>query len=71
MTYRVFMAPAEPTSTLSAKPSGETRQFRRMQDALEWARSLGRDMRAVLTIDEHTPAKVTVRSREDAARTTP
>jgi hypothetical protein len=71
MAYRVFTAPAEPNSTLPKKPDGEVHQFRRMQDALDWARSLGRDMRAVLTIDEQTPAKVTVRSREDAARTTP
>jgi len=69
MAYRVFTAPAEPNSTLPK--NGEVRQFRRMQDALLWARSLGRDMRAVLTIDEQTPAKVTVHSREDAARTTP
>jgi hypothetical protein len=71
MAYRVFTAPAEPNSMLAKKPDGEGRQFRRMQDALEWARSLGRDMRAVLTIDEQSPAKVTVHSREDAARTTP
>lgn len=70
MAYLVFKAPAEPNSTHLKKPE-ETRQFRRMQDALDWTRSLGRDMRAVLTIDEHTPAKVIVHSREDAARTIP
>ncbi len=72
MTYRVFTAPAEPNSPhLMKKPGGDIRQFRRMQEALDWARSLGRDMRTVLTIDEHRPAKVTVHSCEDAARTIP
>jgi len=70
MAYRVFTAPAEPNSSLP-KNAGEAREFRRFRDALQWARALGRDMRAVLIIDEQTPAKVIVRSRGDAARTTP
>jgi hypothetical protein len=71
MAYRVFTAPAETNSRLPKKPGGEAVEFRRFRDALNWARSLGQNMRAVLIIDEQTPAKVIVRSREDAARTTP
>jgi hypothetical protein len=71
MAYRVVAAPAETKSDLPKKAGGEAREFRRLRDAVEWAGALGRDMRAVLIIDEQTPAKVIVRSREDAARTTP
>ena len=71
MAYRVFAAPAESTSTIHPKPAAGGQEFRRIRDALTWARALGRDMRAVLIIDERTPAKVTVRSAEEAARTTP
>ena len=51
--------------------AGEAREFRHLGDALAWAGALAGGMRAVLTIDEQAPAKVTVHSREDAARTTP
>jgi hypothetical protein len=71
MAYRVVAAPAETNSDLPKKAGGEAREFRRLRDAVEWAGALGRDMRAVLIIDEQAPAKVIVRSREDAARTTP
>jgi hypothetical protein len=67
MTYRVFTTLADAAFSVT----GESRVFRRLGDALDWAGALGRETRAVLTIDDETPAKVTVRSPEDAARTTP
>jgi hypothetical protein len=71
MAYRVFTAPAESTSISPQKPDGETRKFSGLRDVLNWAAAMGRDTRSVLIIDEKSPAKVTVRSSEDAARTIP
>jgi hypothetical protein len=67
MTYRVFTTSADAAFSVA----GESREFRRLGDALDWAGGLGHNVRAVLMIDDETPAKVSVRTREDAARTTP
>lgn len=71
MTYRVFTAPADAALSPPRKVEGAGHEFRRLGDALDWAGALGRNMRAVLMIDEATPAKVSVRTREEAARTIP
>jgi hypothetical protein len=67
MTYRVFTTLADAAFSVA----GESREFRRLGEALDWAGALGRDTRAVLTIDDEPPAKVSVRTREEAARTIP